>query len=166
MLKILFLPTVWAAFLAGALTPAAQAQYVYAGPGTAVLGQTWTPYSAVPLGFYPCGYAYEPPLYVYAFVSPPSRYLTPSYSYQANPYASFPTRSRTSCRRTRMARISIPTISGPTAMDRAQRGPEKSSRWVSKRDVPRLGSQFRLQAGEIPPIHFSCRKRLGRVGPA
>jgi len=90
MLKILFLQVVAAAFLAGVLAPAAEAQTLYAGPGTVVFGPTWTPYSSLPLGFYPYGYAYPPPLYIYPFVSPPSRYLTPSYSYQANPFAQFP----------------------------------------------------------------------------
>jgi hypothetical protein len=61
---------------------------LYAGPGTAVVGQTWVP--AVP-GYYSYGYV-APPGYwhVVPSVPPPLRYNPRAFSYQGNPYLPFP----------------------------------------------------------------------------
>ncbi len=80
--------------LLGVLTASAGAQ-LYVGPGVVVLdqGRALYPYSYAPAvpGSYLYGYA-NPfgPWYGFPSVPPPSRYLAPSFSYNANPYAQFP----------------------------------------------------------------------------
>jgi len=89
-------PVVVLTVVLSVLAASAKAQ-LYAGPGSTVLGQTWSPSYGYPYSYATPGpysyywYAYPPgPWYVFPSVPPPSRYVAPSLSYNANPYAQFP----------------------------------------------------------------------------
>jgi len=93
MLRILLIFVAAAVGVVGGPATSVQAQ-VYTAPGATVLGQVSMPpysYSYAQPGLYPYGYAYPfGPWYVFPSVPPPSRYISPPFSYQANPYAPFP----------------------------------------------------------------------------